>query len=618
MRKKRRPGVSKDARRNSPGDSAAQSVRAGSGLEGISLFSNSASQILDPNKGSSENHISAIDDLQSFNPVEVQCDSAFGSSGTQLQSSTRKGHDLPTGQGRTVTTFIGRSHYITPDIYIDEASARAYPHPENDDLSATSMKTLELWKSFELPQRATSQSLFDAYLERCYPWAPVIRQQDLAGFGQEKSSLLLKQSIFVAGSRVTSGPGVIAYASTAEFYERAKALFWQSYEKDPLIVIASTIILQWYNPDGPEHVTFDGSGFWLQIAVGLSRQVGLHKESILAVDSVIRRRLWWTLVARDCLLSAGQGRPRAISLEDCDVKAPCLADFPESPKLGELFISYVDICLLLASLTECCSQKQVPLEKRLYLENSLFKWSRTLPDDLRIGLPTTMSGNEPAPYNLNARQLHLPYFTTVAMLTRMKSAQPAPSPATILASSFVAGIFEDILARDQQNLLSSIFTFYILAAGVALASVRRYPTLWASAQQDLDILQTALDQLGQRWASARGAKRALQIVIRQSMPSVTSREVISLPRLTPDDSLLLEGFPHTLCRLWQPYQSLVNGQAAFEQVTSINNSNEATSGAPDVPLSTTFYDPVTEDLENLQYDGVGNWLFGDWGNNAMW
>lgn len=119
---------------------------------------------------------------------------------------------------------------------------------------------------------------------------------------------------------------------------------------------------------------------------------------------------------RDCLLSAGQGRPRAISLGDGDVKPLCPEDFPESSRLGELFVSYVGICMLMASLTECCLRKHLPQEQRLHLESSLFKWSRVLPESLRIGRQNLSLNNEQAPYSFNARQLHLHHFTTVAML----------------------------------------------------------------------------------------------------------------------------------------------------------------------------------------------------------
>jgi putative effector of murein hydrolase len=67
------------------------------------------------------------------------------------------------------------------------------------------------------------------------------------------TSLLLNQAVFLAASRVSSAPGVAAYASSEQFYQRAKALFWQGHEKNPVTVIAATIMLhvscqRWEDP----------------------------------------------------------------------------------------------------------------------------------------------------------------------------------------------------------------------------------------------------------------------------------------------------------------------------------------------------------------------------------
>jgi hypothetical protein len=55
-------------------------------------------------------------------------------------------------------------------------------------------------------------------------------------------------------------------------------------------------MLQWYNPQAPEHVSFDNSGFWLKLAVGVAHQIGLHKEPPPGPSNAIRRKLWWSLV----------------------------------------------------------------------------------------------------------------------------------------------------------------------------------------------------------------------------------------------------------------------------------------------------------------------------------
>jgi hypothetical protein len=181
------------------------------------------------------------------------------------------------------TTYIGRGHFVADDDEIDETSARAFepakikvgPH------ASTQKETLVLWKAFDIPPLAARQSLLSAFLDYCNLWTPVLEPKDiqeLSCFDQEKTSMLLAQSLWLAGSRVTSAPSVVAFASSDDFYHRAKAVFWSGLETGGLSAIKASLMLQWYNPQAPEHISYDNSGFWLKIGVGIAHQIGLHKE----------------------------------------------------------------------------------------------------------------------------------------------------------------------------------------------------------------------------------------------------------------------------------------------------------------------------------------------------
>ncbi len=238
-------------------------------------------------------------------PCWRQATGQWGSAGSQLatdddgpQQMPSDTFDGPSKQRTTETaTYVGRSHYISQDLPIDETSARAYRASKDKAPSEAELKTLELWGCSLLPSKPVGQSLVDTFMQRCYPWTPVLSLEDIdtERLGRQPS-LLLSQALFLAASRVSSAPGVTAFASPEQFYQRAKALFWLSHEKNPLTVIAATTLLHWYNPDGPEHVSFDTSRFWLQIGVGLAHQVGLHKEPAHGADYLVRRRIWWSLV----------------------------------------------------------------------------------------------------------------------------------------------------------------------------------------------------------------------------------------------------------------------------------------------------------------------------------
>jgi len=205
--------------------------------------------------------------------------------------------EQPNEHPETPTTFIGRDHYIREGEHIDETTARAFHASGVHGPSDLVAQTLQQWKVFEVPTKSARQSLVDSYRRRCYPWTPVLeKQDDTRIIDQVGSSMFLCQCLFLAASRVSSSPMVTAYATSQQFYERAKALFWLSHEKDPLIVLKGTLMLHWFNPDGPEHLSFDSSEFWLKIGVGIAHQIGLHREDTGGNLRALRRRLWWSLV----------------------------------------------------------------------------------------------------------------------------------------------------------------------------------------------------------------------------------------------------------------------------------------------------------------------------------
>lgn len=197
--------------------------------------------------------------------------------------------------GTGSSTYIGRSHY-EGDAPVDENTARAYTLSRQTELSELEQKTLELWNVYALPSRPVHESLAEAFAEYCQPWMPLLEPTDLMQRGTSGSSLLLSQAVYLAASRVSSSNSVQAFSSSAEFYQRAKALYWVGHEKMPLTVIKAITMLHWYTPDGPAFVSYDTSEYWLKIGVGLAYQIGLHREPPAGPNRAIRRRVWWTLV----------------------------------------------------------------------------------------------------------------------------------------------------------------------------------------------------------------------------------------------------------------------------------------------------------------------------------
>jgi len=341
---------------------------------------------------------------------------------------------------RNSVSYLGRLEYLRGDVPVDDDSE--LPNKVPHRLTTTDIEILRIQQVTELPPRAVRESLLDAFWTKCHPWTPVVDRSWIDERSPGTTSLLLQHAIFLAGSRVSAA--VPNYPSE-EFYKKARLLFWMGAEDDPIINVASACLLQWWNPEGPERVSLDTSSFWVRVCVGLAYQVGLHREPNGKPDAGLRKRIWWSLVTRDCLINAGHGRPRAIDLKLADVSPISVSDFDGVTASADLFAAYVGVSCILGDLTQSYLRKQGLQEQKKSLEDRLFRWIKTLPDHLQ--LCRAVEGRPLKSYDFEARQLHVQYFTVLVILNRPLDPTLAPSTASLLASSYIAGMFEDFMAR---------------------------------------------------------------------------------------------------------------------------------------------------------------------------
>jgi hypothetical protein len=299
-----------------------------------------------------------------------------------------------------VVSYLGRLEYLRNDVPVNDDAG--VPDKVPHRLSDTDLQILRIQRVCDLPPRPVRESLMDAFWTYCYPWTPVIERNWVENRPPAQTSMLLQQAMLLAGSRV-SAPS--PEYPPEEFYKRARVLFWMGAEENPIITLAATCLLHWWNPEGPEQVSLDTSGFWLRICVGLVYQIGLHREPNGKSDAGLRRRIWWSLVARDCLINAGHGRPRALDLRLADVSPISVVDFEGAMRPANLFSSYVGISCILGDLTQSYLRKYGLQEHKRSLEDRLFRWLKTLPENLQLCRPT--EGRPLKHYSFEARQLHV-------------------------------------------------------------------------------------------------------------------------------------------------------------------------------------------------------------------
>lgn len=182
---------------------------------------------------------------------------------------------------------MGREEYLPGSIPGDVA-AESIRSSSNADIDM-----LRQQKAFDVPPKVIRDHLINSFMQFCEPWTPILDPTWLTN--EDASSPLLQQAIFLAGSRVSSTSR--GYASSEDFYRRAKLLFFFGCETNPVISVVAATLLQWYNPVGPENISTDTSGFWIRTAGAIAFQIGLHKEPPPEANNrVLRRRLWWSLV----------------------------------------------------------------------------------------------------------------------------------------------------------------------------------------------------------------------------------------------------------------------------------------------------------------------------------
>jgi hypothetical protein len=237
-----------------------------------------------------------------------------------------------------------------------------------------------------------------------------------------------------------------------------------------------------------------------------------------------------------------------------------------------------------------------------------------------------------SPYNFEARQLHIPYFVCLIILCRPATAASTPSGATVLASSYIAGIFEDLLARDEIRCLGSIFTFYLLAAGTGLLSNKRYPDIWNRAKRDLETIYLSLEELAKRWPSATGALRALRSLDDTQDESASHDNDIKSLAIEENYRALFVNFGPHLSWAWENLMSTgataragdhgMNRPDATPCSRSVTEDGIQRQGVHAVLASENGLPSTTVDGDpfHIQYEGTGDWLLGnyDWSGELSW
>jgi transcription factor-like protein len=171
--------------------------------------------------------------------------------------------------------------------------------PENlHDAEKQAMQAcLEQRPGFPSPQQQDLQESFiDTYWEYCYTWCPVLDRETLPD--EMARSPLLSNALATAASHIQ--PPLLPHEGPAEFYKKAKALFYDDEELDGLTSLKAIALFYWWAPRPPTLVHRHSSWWWTSVIIRHAQQMNIHREpspsqtALSSHDLSLRRKIWWT------------------------------------------------------------------------------------------------------------------------------------------------------------------------------------------------------------------------------------------------------------------------------------------------------------------------------------
>lgn len=192
-------------------------------------------------------------------------------------------------------------------------------------------------------------------------------------------------------------------------------------------------------------------------------------------------------------------------------------------------------------------RKASPGHNQAELESRLCSWIKNLP--LELKLYDFHPVKRLRPYKFEIRQLHVAYFAALAIMNHPRNSNEPPSAVAILASSLVAGIFDEFLIRDEVRYLGPIFTFHLLAVSLVQLRCHQYAPLRESALANLQIIARAQMELEKKWPSAAGSQRVYSKIRDRIIGQNVGLQYLDA-EIGPSQRLLLEDYGEELSNQW--------------------------------------------------------------------
>lgn len=187
-----------------------------------------------------------------------------------------------------------------PKGFISPSTVLHYNEREQPGVISTCSSSLDMRSSIlsltradVLPRPSLLQALTDSYFEHVQPFYPVVDREDVS---DPSANVLLQQVVCLIGGLTQHNTNNMSFCCSQ--YEKIKTLIYLNYENDHVVLLKSLCLLTCYSVIPSNLVTLDGPWHWLGMAIRLSIQMGLHKNSTYQqrANAGCLRRIFWHLV----------------------------------------------------------------------------------------------------------------------------------------------------------------------------------------------------------------------------------------------------------------------------------------------------------------------------------
>lgn len=479
------------------------------------------------------------------------------------------------------STFLGSSSNISLLLQQPENGATHYALPDEVSVSSSRINELnneeiEILKfrgAFLLPPRDLCDEIIESFFEKIHPTVPYLsRSKFMRQYNDPLNppSLLLLQSMLLAGSRVCRSPALLDATGSADlasitFYKRAKALFDANYELDRMTIVQSIMLLGWWWA-GPEDVT-KNSFYWARVSLSVAQGFGLHRSmentDMPLVNKRIWKRTWWSLFMRDRWVAVSLGRPLVINLEDSDV--PMLEEddfnedepgFPSTYPINRVNMLYFIHAVKLSEIVglvlkqqfsvnaeKSRRQKKVPVVS--HCDMAMASWMNSLPPELKYSVKDRSN------HNYFTSLLHAQYYTVLCLVHRSNILRKGTPIATnsypswgiaFQAAHMISRIFENLLYFEECRECGATYVYSLFSAMIMLLYQTDSPhkSVVESAKRSLVVCSQALEEMGHTWITAR---MILSLFEKLTDNKMLRTQFMNEARKRPYDTAFLKNYP---------------------------------------------------------------------------